>query len=182
MLATQGGRCELFCVDSGRNVTVAMGQLRELEETVQKIPALARACKLAGVEAPPSGEWKEASRECLDDLADCEEYQARVILRDRMNRLVLFLYREGDKEVSINEMMLAEGWARMERDADTRLAAYPAILRSMRQFQQEAKEDRVGIYVHGDIGFETDDSCVCFQNSAAFSLGLEETSKSAGSV
>jgi len=83
-------------------------------------------------------------------------------------------YREGDKEVSINEMMLAEGWCRMERDANTRLAAYPAILKSMRQFQQEAKEDRVGIYVYGDIGFETDESSVCFQNSATFSFDLEE--------
>ena len=174
MVATQGGRCELVCMDSGRSVTASLGQLRELEESVRKVPALARACKLAGVEAPPSGEWKEASRECLDDLADCEEYQARVILRDTQNRLVLFLYREGDKEVSINEMMLAEGWCRMERDANTRLAAYPAILKSMRQFQQEAKEDRVGIYVYGDIGFETAESSVCFQNSATFSFDLEE--------
>ena len=62
MVATQGGRCELVCMDSGRSVTASLGQLRELEESVRKVPALARACKLAGVEAPPSGEGKEASR------------------------------------------------------------------------------------------------------------------------
>ena len=112
---------------------------------------------MAGIESPTTGEWGKLSRDCLDDLADTEFYRAQVVLRDSENRLVLFLYREDDQKISINEMMLAEGWARIQKNAGVRLASYSSILQSMRKYEADAKEDRVGIYIHGDIGFETDE-------------------------
>lgn len=144
-------------MDTGRTLNASLGQLHELSPAAKQIPPLARVCKLAGIEAPPTGQWAKESQKCLDELADTETYHVRVILRDSANRLVLFLYREDDLEVSLNEMMLSEGWARLEKTAGTKLSAYPAILRNMRQYEREAKEDRVGIFSMGDIGFETDD-------------------------
>lgn len=157
LISTKGMSCTVYCLDTGVTLTTTSNQLHDLSESIQQIPALARACKLAGIEAPPTGEWHEASRDCFDDLADTDSYHARVVLKDSENRLVLFLYREDDTKISINEMMLAEGWARIQKNAGTRLAPYPSILQSMRKFEADAKEDRVGIYVHGDIGFETDE-------------------------
>lgn len=75
-----------------------------------------------------------------------------MVLRDASNRLAVFLYREKES-TSINEMMLSEGWGRLEKNAYTRYAGYNAILDSMKRYETEAKEDRVGIYERGDIGF-----------------------------
>lgn len=75
-----------------------------------------------------------------------------MVLRDASNRLAVFLYREKET-TSINEMMLSEGWGRLEKNAYIRYAGYSAILDSMKRYESEAKEDRVGIYERGDIGF-----------------------------
>lgn len=112
------------------------------------------------MEVPPTGNWSIESRDCFDDLAD-DLCHARVVLRDAANRLAVFLYRENEP-TSINEMMLQEGWGRLEKNAYSRYAGYSAILDSMKKYEAEAKEDRVGIYERGDIGFG-DESFVCYK-------------------
>lgn len=109
---------------------------------------------MAGVEVPPTGEWSIESRNCFDDLAD-DLCHARVVLRDIANRLAVFLYCEKET-TSINELMLAEGWGRLEKTAFTRFAGYESILNSMKRYEQVAKEDRIGIYERGDIGFDNE--------------------------
>lgn len=155
----EGGRTRLQmrAVDRGDRGEATLSELRELDATTAGIPGLARECVLAGVDVPQSGEWARESRACLRDLADCEKYKARVVLRDAKNRLVCFLYREGDDDVSVNEMMLSEGWGRLEKGAETRFAAYPKIVKSMKNYMQDAKEDRIGVFQYGDIGFSEDE-------------------------
>ena len=58
--------------------------------------------------------------------------------------------------MSVNEMMLNEGWGRLEASAYSRYKGSEDILNSMKNYQQDAKEDRVGIFQYGDIGFEND--------------------------
>lgn len=111
---------------------------------------------LAAVEVPPTGKWSEESRNCLEDLTDRDHFKASVVLRDAQNRLAVFLYREGDEDVSVNEMMLSEGWGRLEENAYTRFKGSEEILNSMKEYQEDAKEDRVGIFQYGDIGFDSD--------------------------
>lgn len=147
----------MFAIDTGDRGEASLSALRELDAAIAGIPGLARECVLAGVDVPQSGEWAEESRACLRDLADCETYKARVVLRDAKNRLVCFLYREGDEDVSMNEMMLSEGWGRLEKGAEKRFAAYPKILQSMKDYMQDAKEDRIGVFQYGDIGFKEDE-------------------------
>lgn len=147
----------MVAIDTGDRGEASLDALRELDAEIAGIPGLARECVLAGVDVPKSGEWAEESRQCLRDLADSEMYTARVVLRDAQNRLVCFLYRDGDDDVSLNEMMLSEGWGRLEKGAETRFAAYPKIIKSMQNYMQDAKEDRIGVFQYGDIGFAEDE-------------------------
>lgn len=155
--SVNGEKVSGHALDRGNPVETTCASLHEIKREIGQLPPLARECVLAGVDVPKSGDWSVESRDCLRDLADCDHYKARVVLRDARNRLVTFLYREGDEEVSVNEMMLSEGWGRLEKGAEARFAAYPKVLRSMMNYQEDAKEDRVGIYQYGDIGFKEDE-------------------------
>lgn len=157
VIANNGATRTVYCLDTGRTINATPAQLHEIDATVKQIPPLARACKLAGIEAPPTGQWAKESQKCLDELADSDGYHVHVVMRDSENRLVLFLYREGDPDISLNEMMLSEGWARIEKTASTKLNIHPNLMNRMRNYEMDAKEDRVGIFSMGDIGFETDD-------------------------
>ena len=87
---------------------------------------------------------------------DRDHFKASVVLRDTLNRLAVFLYREGDEDVTVNEMMLSEGWGRLEGNAYARFKGSEEILNSMKEYQEDAKEDRVGVFQYGDIGFDND--------------------------
>ena len=109
---------------------------------------------LAAVEVPPTGDWSEESRFCFEDLVD-DLCHAVVVLHDSANRLSVFLYNKNDK-MSINAKMIAEGWGRLEKNAYARYAGYNSILDNMKNLEAIAKEDHLGIYERGDIGFENE--------------------------
>ena len=74
---------------------------------------------------PSAGKWADESKACLEDLTDRDHFKASVVLRDTLNRLAVFLYREGDEDVTVNEMMLSEGWGRLEGNAYARFKGVP---------------------------------------------------------
>lgn len=156
VVSVKGGSVSVYLMDVGRTVSTTSRALHELDAAYGQVAPLARHCVLAAVEVPPTGEWAAESRKCFEELAGDEQCRASVVLRDAQNRLSVFLYREGDEDVSVNEMMLNEGWGRLEASAYSRYKGSEDILNSMKNYQQDAKEDRVGIFQYGDIGFEND--------------------------
>lgn len=156
VVSVKGGSVSVYLMDVGRTVSTTSRALHELDAAYGQVAPLARHCVLAAVEVPPTGEWAAESRKCFEELVGDEQCRASVVLRDAQNRLAVFLYREGDEDVSVNEMMLNEGWGRLEASAYSRYKGSEDILNSMKNYQQDAKEDRVGIFQYGDIGFEND--------------------------
>ena len=156
VVSVKGGSVSVYLMDVGRTVSTTPRALHELDAAYGQVAPLARRCVLAAVEVPPTGEWAAESRKCFEELVGGEQCRASVVLRDAQNRLAVFLYREGDEDVSVNEMMLNEGWGRLEASAYSRYKGSEDILNSMKNYQQDAKEDRVGIFQYGDIGVEND--------------------------
>ena len=156
MVSVKANGVSVYLLDVGRTVSTTSRALHELDAACAQVAPLARHCVLAAVEVPPTGEWAAESTKCFEELAGDEQCRASVVLRDAQNRLAVFLYREGDEDVSVNEMMLNEGWGRLEASAYSRFKGSEDILNSMKNYQQDAKEDRVGIFQYGDIGFEND--------------------------
>ena len=156
MVSIRGSAISVFLLDVGSTVSTSTHALHTIDAAIARLPPQARLCVLAGVEVPPAGKWADESKACLEDLTDRDHFKASVVLRDTLNRLAVFLYREGDEDVTVNERMLSEGWGRLEGNAYARFKGSEEILNSMKEYQEDAKEDRVGVFQYGDIGFDND--------------------------
>ena len=152
-------------IDYGNRGSVPVTKMRPLRQPeMEKIPPLARACRLAFVKSPSlDEEFGRDAGMCLSNAAFGKELVAKIHSRDEDNRLVVTLFDESSA-TSINEVMLLEGVARLSKREvrSTRRAAKQQpeaealqkdlrIIESLEAAQGSASKKRINIWRYGDV-------------------------------
>eukprot|EP01138_Halocafeteria_seosinensis_P007850 gb/GECG01008020.1/.p1 GENE.gb/GECG01008020.1/~~gb/GECG01008020.1/.p1 ORF type:complete len:921 (+),score=174.17 gb/GECG01008020.1/:1-2763(+) len=152
-------------IDYGNRGSVPLTKMRPLPSShLEKLPPLARGCRLAFVKSPQLDE--EFGREagiCLSESSFGKDLVAKIHSRDDDNRLVVTLFDE-NSPMSVNEKMIQEGVARLSKreirstknaarrqpDAEA-LQKDLKIIESLEAAQNEVSKKRINIWRYGDV-------------------------------
>jgi staphylococcal nuclease domain-containing protein 1 len=159
----EGEAFRVTYVDFGNQGEVKRTELRPLPPAVASVPPLARECRLAFVRAraPSEDEFGHAAAVLLSELVLEREVVMKIHSRDANNRLLVSIFREGDKE-SVAETMLKAGLLRVSRAAQRQVRRSgtekeATIMEGLVHAQDEARHDRVAMWHWGDIEGTDDD-------------------------
>jgi staphylococcal nuclease domain-containing protein 1 len=156
-----GGSLLIRYMDHGNTSLVAPAQLRRLDPVAVSLPPRARACSLAFTRVPALGEeWGADAASALQDMAWGKELRVQKLGRDAEGRdMVLLKVAQEDK--SINEQLVAEGVARLDRRAAKTSAAKSLpgadLLKKMSEAQDAAHRGRVAMWRYGDCASDDEE-------------------------
>jgi staphylococcal nuclease domain-containing protein 1 len=167
--SSSGDAFKVTFVDYGNTDVATTSQMRPVPLAVASLPPLARVCRLAFVRAddPATSDYGHEAACMLSELILQKQVVMKVHGRDEDNRLLVSIFREGDKE-SIAEMLLRAGIIRISKTAlrsiRKRVTSGAAgaetdntIMTALREAQEEARKGRVAQWRFGDIGDSDDD-------------------------
>lgn len=141
--SSKDGQAKVFFIDYGNSDSLPTEALRQLPEDLQKIPALAKPCILAGVKAPAlNRDYGEDAAYAFNDLAFGKELVAKVEFQEFGGLLHVTLQEAKDSEVSINRKLLQEGWVRLVEKPKRNLEAYTAALKPDQTIAQKAHKNQ----------------------------------------
>ncbi|PPS19013.1 hypothetical protein GOBAR_AA01564 [Gossypium barbadense] len=154
---------EVFYVDYGNQEEVPYGQLRPLDPSVSATPGLAQLCSLAFLKVPVlDDEFGTEAAQFLSEqtLGSSLQFTATVEERNTSGgkvkgqgtgTVLIVTLRAEESEQSINEAMLQEGLARLEKRKRFEAKERKAMLDELEKYQKEAKTARRGIWEYGDV-------------------------------
>ncbi|KAJ6748290.1 RIBONUCLEASE [Salix purpurea] len=160
----------VFYIDYGNQEEVPHSHLRPLDPSVSAAPGLAQLCSLAYIKVPSLEEdcGPEAAQYFSGNtLNSSKEFRAKVEERDASagrvkgqgtGPVLLVTLAAADSEISLNASLVQEGLARIEKRKRWDSMERKVALDDLEKFQDEARADRRGLWVHGDI--ESDDEDV----------------------
>ncbi|XP_012471070.1 ribonuclease TUDOR 1 [Gossypium raimondii] len=155
-------RFEVFYVDYGNQEEVPYSQLRPLD-SVSATPGLAQLCSLAFLKVPVlDDEFGTEAAQFLSEqtLGSSLQFTATVEERNTSGgkvkgqgtgTVLIVTLRAEESELSINEAMLQEGLARLEKRKRLEAKERKAMLDELEKYQKEAKTARRGIWEYGDV-------------------------------
>ncbi|CAK7336878.1 unnamed protein product [Dovyalis caffra] len=158
---------EVFYIDYGNQEEVTYSHLCPLDPSVSAAPGLAQLCSLAYIKVPSLQDdcGPEAAQYFSDNtLNSSKEFRAKVEERDASGGkvkgqgtgpVVIVTLVAVDSEISLNAALVQEGLARIEKRKKWDSMDRKVALDNLEKFQDEARADRRGLWVHGDI--ESDD-------------------------
>ncbi|KAH8486568.1 hypothetical protein H0E87_025540 [Populus deltoides] len=161
---------EVFYIDYGNQEEVPYSHIRPLDPSVSAAPGLAQLCSLAYIKVPSLEDdcGPEAAQYFSDNtLNSSKELRAKVEERDASGGkvkgqgtgpVVVVTLVAVDSEISLNAALVQEGLARIEKMRKWDSMERKVALENLEKFQDEARADRRGLWVHGDI--ESDDEDV----------------------
>ncbi|KAL9335500.1 hypothetical protein Peur_072681 [Populus x canadensis] len=161
---------EVFYIDYGNQEEVPYSHLRPLDPSVSAAPGLAQLCSLAYIKVPSLEEdcGPEAAQYFSDNtLNSSKEFRAKVEERDTSagkvkgqgtGPVLIVTLVAVDSEISLNASLVQEGLSRIEKKKKWDSMERKVALDNLEKFQDEARADRRGLWVHGDI--ESDDEDV----------------------
>ncbi|KAL3575563.1 hypothetical protein D5086_023664 [Populus alba] len=161
---------EVFYIDYGNQEEVPYSHLRPLDPSVSAASGLAQLCSLAYIKVPSLEEdcGPEAAQYFSDStLNSSKEFRAKVEERDTSagkvkgqgtGPVLIVTLVAVDSEISLNASLVQEGLARIEKRKKWDSTERKVALDNLEKFQDEARADRRGLWVHGDI--ESDDEDV----------------------
>lgn len=156
---------EVFYVDFGNSETLEVGRLAPLDAAVAQIPRAAHLAQLAFVKVPePTEDWGQEAAQLLGDLTMSKRLSARVEGRDRgaargksaLTTVEMYVTLD-DTEAghTVQGVLLQEGLARVDpKGAHPRSRAFVEELKEM---QEQAHRERVGMWQYGDADDDEDD-------------------------
>ncbi|XP_011003528.1 PREDICTED: staphylococcal nuclease domain-containing protein 1-like [Populus euphratica] len=161
---------EVFYIDYGNQEEVPYSHLRPLDPSVSAASGLAQLCSLAYIKVPSLEEdcGPEAAQYFSENtLNSSKEFRAKVEERDTSagrvkgqgtGPVLIVTLVAVDSEISLNASLVQEGLARIEKKKKWDSMERKVALDNLEKFQDEARSDRRGLWVHGDI--ESDDEDV----------------------
>ncbi|XP_011040304.1 PREDICTED: staphylococcal nuclease domain-containing protein 1 isoform X2 [Populus euphratica] len=161
---------EVFYIDYGNQEEVPYSHIRPLDPSVSAAPGLAQLCSLAYIKVPSLEDdcGPEAAQYFSEStLNSSKEFRAKVEERDASGGkvkgqgtgpVVVVTLVAVDSEISLNAALVQEGLARIEKMRKWDSMERKVALENLEKFQDEARADRRGLWVHGDI--ESDDEDV----------------------
>ncbi|GAB2257923.1 hypothetical protein Droror1_Dr00014083 [Drosera rotundifolia] len=160
---------EVFYVDFGNQEKVPYSRLRPISSAALSAPGLAKLCSLAYLRVPILfDDGGEDAALYLSDrtLSSGRTFKAQVEERDTSGGVVkgqgtgpllVVTLLDPEDDSSINEAMLQEGYARLEKfkryDSKERRDTY----QKLKEVEQDALKRRAGIWMYGDIGSDDDE-------------------------
>eukprot|EP00455_Lapot_gusevi_P054374 TRINITY_DN86_c0_g1_i1.p1 TRINITY_DN86_c0_g1~~TRINITY_DN86_c0_g1_i1.p1 ORF type:complete len:967 (-),score=426.63 TRINITY_DN86_c0_g1_i1:213-3059(-) len=157
------GGVRVHFIDYGNRETLTDDCLRPLDGSYAQLaqaPPLALACVLSGCKAPaPDSEFSYDCTQALSSMTMGRELLVRIDLqRDRDGKMAVTLWEnDGEEEKdSINQVMIREGWVRVDPRADRRLPA--DLMALLRQDEATAKKKRYNIWTYGDVYDDEEES------------------------
>ncbi|KAJ6676357.1 EBNA2 BINDING PROTEIN P100 [Salix viminalis] len=160
---------EVFYIDYGNQEEVPYTHLRPLDQSVSAAPGLAQLCSLAYIKVPSLEDdcGQEAAQYISENtLNSSKEFRAKVEERDATGGkvkgqgtgpVVVVTLVAVDSEISLNAALVQEGLARIEKVRKWDSMERKVALENLEKFQDEARADRRGLWVHGDIESDEED-------------------------
>lgn len=151
------GKYTVLLIDSGKAVTVSLAQLRPLQPQfgISKIPAAAKQTSLAFIQAPPTGGngYLEDYVSLLKKEIEGAQLVANVV---SAGNVILFTIDSKGPEDSVNSFVIEDAYAfiKPRLDAAEQNPTWAPTVAKLRELEQAAKVDRVGIWEFGDAVYD----------------------------
>lgn len=148
-----GDEHRVFFIDFGNPEIMSKESLAPLPEDLANIPGLARSCVLAGLKAPhKNSDYFHDAAVAFNGRAFDHTLTAKVEMCDDSYKLHLSL-TDADEEtgLTINEMLVQEGWCRVIDHAPSKLTKLCTKLKIQETI---AKQARLFIWEYGDVSDE----------------------------
>ena len=154
MLKRQQGKVEVFFIDYGNKDVTTDRRLRPLDPALstQVISPQAVECRLAHliVADPTDGADGQEAAMTFSEVAFGKPVLARVEDRKAgVLHVTLFV----DAQTNVNEQLVSEGLARVEKTTPKR--AQP-LIQALKEKEEIAKRERKGMWQYGDCDFDED--------------------------
>ncbi|GAB2278323.1 Translin-1 [Dionaea muscipula] len=160
---------EVFYVDYGNQEKVPYSRLRPTDSSVLSTPGLAKLCSLAYLRVPSlADDGGEDAALYLSErtLTSGRTFKARIEDRDTSGgtakgqgtgTILIVTLLDAENDSSINEEMLKEGYARLEKPKRFESKEKRATYEKLKEIEEAAKKDHIGIWKHGDIGSDDEE-------------------------
>lgn len=151
-----GTQMRVLFVDYGNHDVLELANVRELPPAAEQLQPLARPAVLAGLKAPTkASEHFENASICFHNSAFDRVLQAKVECVDKSNRAHLTLTDPAHPELSINSLLLRDGWCRLAEKPEWKLKT--SVMPALAKDEEFAKQHRLNIWEYGDVSDEEED-------------------------
>ncbi|KAF5092336.1 hypothetical protein D0Z03_002914 [Geotrichum reessii] len=147
-------------IDTGKIVRVSVSALRPLPNQFSTIstPPLAKAAELSFVQTPPSYPMDHLTEftEFLRELIEGQQVVANIDSPAGITPLSVTLFTASSKgaDDSVNSELIKEGYAFVKSpkslSAWEKLDGWKHTIAALREFEEDAKFDRIGVWEYGD--------------------------------
>lgn len=146
-------------IDYGNVAHVTLENLRPCPKELLSIKQLARPACLSALKPPAvSSEHFEEAGNTLAAMTFGQEFEARIDAHERRkgaNDIFHLSLTRADEARSVNEVLVAEGWARVSTRC---LRSLDFVLHAMEKFEMEAKNNRKNIWEYGSCSSDAEDN------------------------
>lgn len=153
--ANAAGQMRVYFIDYGNHDILEVENLRELPEETKSISGLARPAFLAGLKAPTkNSEHFEGAAVTFNDYAFDRVLHAKTECVDKSNKVHLTLTDPEHKELTINSVLLRDGWCRVQEKPEWKLKS---LVEELKKDEEIAKKARLNIWEYGDVSDEEEE-------------------------
>jgi len=153
----QTGMMRVYFIDFGNHELLEEDKLRALPQTASSLPGLARPALLAGLRAPTKlNAHFESAAITFNDYVYGEDrvLSAKRETIDKTGKMHLTLTDPEHPDLSINAVLLRDGWCRVVDRPERKLRG---IMDELQKCEDMAKQNRLNVWEYGDVSDEEED-------------------------